>query len=251
MLVLVPVAFLSGVLSVFSPCVLPILPVILSSGIDGRMERVRGVIFGLMVSFSVASLLLATAVRALGIPADAFRNFAVVLLVIFGLNMVFPLVLERVQIFFERRWKFTPVKNQNNSFGGGFLTGASLGIVWTPCIGPVLAAVATLAAVNSFSIAIVFIAFAYTLGIGFPLYYIAKGGSGVGVRLGIFRQNSVKMRQVFGVIILLSALFISTGADRAVQSWMLLRFPQSWTRLSPMFEEKINVTKLLQELRSK
>jgi len=65
MYLLIPIAFLSGILTVFSPCVLPILPIILSSGIDGDTNRIKGVIVGLVMSFTAASLLLATAVRFL------------------------------------------------------------------------------------------------------------------------------------------------------------------------------------------
>lgn len=249
MFLLIPIAFISGVLTVFSPCVLPILPIILASGIDGKIWRIRGIIVGLIVSFTIASLLLATFVRAFGIPADTIRTFAVILLVIFGLSMVFPIIWERVQIFIEQHWKIQPVQNQSNGFGGGFITGVSLGIVWTPCIGPVLATVATLAAVNSFSFATVAISFAYALGTGLPLYFIAKGGRAIATKLGIFKQNNQKIRKIFGIVILATALFIWIGADRALQAWTLSRLPESWTQLATTFEKKVNVNKSLQEIK--
>lgn len=249
MFLLIPIAFISGILTVFSPCVLPILPIILASGIDGKIWRIRGIIVGLVVSFTIASLLLATVVRAFGIPADTIRNFAVILLCFFGLSMVFPIIWEKVQIFIEQHWKIQPVQNQSNGFGGGFITGVSLGIVWTPCIGPVLATVATLAAVNSFSIATVFISFAYALGTGVPLYFIAKGGRSVTAKLGVFKQNNQRIRQVFGIIILATALFIWIGADKALQAWTLSHLPESWTQLASTFEKRANVNKSLQELK--
>jgi len=249
MFLLIPIAFISGILTVFSPCVLPILPIILASGIDGKIWRIRGIIVGLVVSFTIASLLLATVVRAFGIPADTIRNFAVILLVIFGLSMVFPIIWEKVQVFIEQHWKVKPISNKNSGFGGGFITGVSLGIVWTPCIGPVVAAVATLAAVNSFSFATVAISFAYALGTGLPLYFIAKGGSKVTSKFGIFKQNNEKIKQAFGIIILATALFIWFGADRALQAWTLSHLPESWTQLASTFEKKANVDKSLQELK--
>ncbi|MBI2021533.1 cytochrome c biogenesis protein CcdA, partial [Candidatus Daviesbacteria bacterium] len=169
MLFLIPIAFISGILTVFSPCVLPILPVVLASGIDGNTKRIKGVIAGLVISFTIASLLLATLVRVLGIPADTIRIFAVGLLVIFGLSLVFPIIWEKVQVFIEKFWHFQPKQSKDSGFWGGFLTGVSLGIVWTPCIGPVVAAVATLAAVSNFSYTTVLIAFAYALGTAVPL----------------------------------------------------------------------------------
>src|SRR5258708_30838571 len=130
--------------------------------------------------------------------------------------MIFPILWEKVQIIIERYWKVKPVQNQNVGFGSGFITGVSLGIVWTPCIGPVVATVATLAAVNQFSFTTVLISFAYALGTGIPLYFIAKGGQKVTNKLKIFKTNNENMRKIFGMIVLVTALFIWTGADRTI-----------------------------------
>ncbi len=249
MFLLVPIAFISGVLTVFSPCVLPILPIVLASGIDGKVARIRGVIVGLVLSFTIAILLLATIVSALNISVDVIRNFAVALLVALGLSMVFPIIWEKALIVIERYWKFRPVQSKNSGFGGGFITGVSLGIVWTPCIGPVIAAVATLAAVNSLSPITWFIAFAYALGTGIPLYFIAKGGQKVTQKLGIYKQNSQKIKQIFGVIILLTALFIYAGFDRKLQAWTLDNLPESWTQITSTFEDGLKVDNVLDNLR--
>lgn len=247
MFLLIPVAFLSGVLTVFSPCVLPILPIILASGIDGKINRIRGVIAGLVISFTIASLLLATVVRIFGISADAIRNIAVVLLVIFGITMIFPKLWVKIQFFIEQHWHIQPVQQKNSGFAGGLLTGISLGIVWTPCIGPVIATVATLVAVNKFSFGTVFIAFAYALGTGIPLYFIAKGGQKVTSKLTIFKTKNEAIRQVFGIVILATALFIWTGSDRALQAWTLSHLPQSWTQLATTFENRVKIDKSLQD----
>jgi len=245
---LILIAFVSGILTVFSPCVLPILPIILASGIDGNKKRIQGTILGLIVSFTVASLLLATIVRVLGIPADTVRLFAVILLIIFGITLILPSIGNSIQFWIEKRWHFQP-KKQNNGFMGGFVTGVSLGIVWTPCIGPVVAAVATLAAVSSFSFSALFIALAYALGTGIPLYYIAKGGSSISSRLSFIKKENQKIRQIFGIIVLASALFIWSGADRAFQAWTLSNLPESWTQLPTTFEKRLNIDSQLQNLK--
>jgi cytochrome c biogenesis protein CcdA len=249
MLLLLPIAFISGVLTVFSPCVLPILPIILASGIDGNTRRIKGVIAGLVTSFTIASLLLATVVRVLGVPADAVRLFAVGLLIIFSISLIFPVIWEKTQAWIEMHWKFQPVRSKNNGFAGGFLTGVSLGIVWTPCIGPILAAVATLAAVSSFSLSAVFIALAYAIGTGLPLYFIAKGGSRISSKLSFVKNENKKIRQIFGVIILATALFMWSGADRALQAWTLNNLPESWTQITTTFEDRFNTDSQLDKLR--
>ncbi|MBI2012243.1 DUF3179 domain-containing protein [Candidatus Daviesbacteria bacterium] len=249
MLLLIPIAFISGILTVFSPCVLPILPVVLASGIDGNTKRIKGIITGLVISFTIASLLLVTIVRVLGIPADTIRIFAVALLVIFGIGLVFPTLWDKVQYWIEKYWHFQPVRSQSGSFWGGFLTGTSLGIVWTPCIGPVVAAVATLAAVSNFSLTTVLIALSYALGTGIPLYFIAKGGAKASQKLTFFKTENQKIRQVFGIIILVTALFIWTGADRVLQAWTLTTLPASWTQIATTFEKNVQVDTQLNQLK--
>ena len=238
-MILVLVAFISGILTVFSPCVLPILPIVLASGVDGSIQRIRGMIVGLVLSFTAAALLLATVVRTLGIPADTVRLFAVVLLIIFGLSLIFHQVWVRVQTWIETHWHFQPTQSKNPGFWGGFSTGVSLGIVWTPCIGPVLASVATLAAVGSFSFLAFLIAFSYALGTALPLYFIAKGGTAASQRLGFVKTYNQNIRQVFGLVVLATALMIYSGADRALQAWTLENLPESWTLVTTFFEESL------------
>ncbi|MBI4038399.1 DUF3179 domain-containing protein, partial [Candidatus Daviesbacteria bacterium] len=177
------------------------------------------------------------------------RTLAVALLIVFGLSLVFPIIWEKIQVFIERYWHFGAYQSQGSGFWGGFLTGTSLGIIWTPCIGPVVAAMATLAAVSSFSFTIVVIVFAYALGTAVPLYFIAKGGSSTSQRLTFFKTRNQKIRQVFGIVVLATALFIWTGADRILQAWTLANLPQSWTQLATIFESSVKVDTQLNQLK--
>ncbi|MBI2595950.1 DUF3179 domain-containing protein, partial [Candidatus Daviesbacteria bacterium] len=206
-------------------------------------------ISGLVISFTIASLLLATLVRVSGIPADTVRALAVALLIVFGLSLVFPIIWEKIQVFIERYWHFGAYQSQGSGFWGGFLTGTSLGIIWTPCIGPVVAAMATLAAVSSFSFTMVAVVFAYALGTAVPLYFIAKGGSSASQKLTFFKTQNQKIRQVFGIVVLATALFIWTGADRVLQAWTLANLPQFWTQLATTFESSIKVDTQLKKLK--
>lgn len=251
MFLLIPIAFISGVLTVFSPCVLPILPIVLASGIDGKVSRIRGIIVGLVISFTLISLSLAFIVSALGVPADTIRFIAVLFLLIFGISILFPKIWETIQGFIERYWHIRPIQSQNSGFWGGLITGGSLGVVWSPCVGPIVATIATLAAVNSFSASSVLLMFSYALGTGIPLYFIAKGGSNVTKRLGFFKQNSQQIRQVFGVVMLATALFIWTGFDRKLQAWTLEHLPSSWTQLATNFEQQFDARESLQSITSK
>lgn len=248
MLLLIPISFVSGILTVFSPCVLPILPVILASGIEGNKRRIQGIIVGLVVSFTVVTLLLSTIVQVFDVPADTIRLVAVGLLVLLGIGLLFPVIMQTVQNEIEKRWHFQPKSNTDGGFGGGVLAGISLGIVWTPCVGPILAVVATLSAVSTLSFGTFLITLAFGLGTALPLYLIALGGKRISTRLNFFKHNSEKIRQVFGVVVLLTALSIYSGADRALQAWTLENLPESWTLMVTRFEERIPVQDQLREL---
>lgn len=244
MIFLLPIAFISGILTVLTPCVLPVLPVILASGVEGKLWRIRGIIVGIILSFTIASLTLAAVVRILGIPADTIRNIAVIFLLIFGLNLVFPQIWNKILSFIERFWRVRPfIPQGKQGFGGGVLTGASLGLVWTPCIGPIVATVATLAAVNSFSAASILLVFTYSAGIGLGLYLIAKGGKNVASRFSFFREKSQFINRIFGLVIIGTAVFIATGGDRALRTWTLSILPKTWTQLPTVFENKFNADK--------
>jgi thiol:disulfide interchange protein len=108
---------------------------------------------------------------------------------------------------------------------------------------------ATLAAVSSFSLTMVVVVFVYALGTGIPLYVIAKWGSNASQKFAFFKTESRKIRQVFGIIILGTALFIWTGTDRALQSWTLVNLPESWTQIATTFEKSVEVDALLEKLK--
>jgi cytochrome c biogenesis protein CcdA len=251
MFILLPIAFVSGLLTVFSPCVLPILPIILASGIDGKTKRIKGIITGLVVSFTLASLLLVTFVRMFGISADLIRDMAVFLLLIIGLNLVFPELWTKIQRNIEKYWRIQPVQKVDDTFLGGFATGVSLGIVWTPCVGPVLATVATLSATQTVTMSTFFITLSYAFGVSAPLYFIAKSGTSLSNRLGFVKKHNQNIRQMFGIVILFTALAMVSGFDRSLQAWTLNALPQSWTQIGTEFESKLNVNQLLKSIKIK
>src|SRR5271157_4294442 len=99
MLVLLAFAFVSGVITILSPCILPVLPIVLSGSIGGGKARPFGVLAGFVISFTVFTLTLAAIVRALGIPADALRVVAVVLIAVFGIVMLVPKLRDGFELF--------------------------------------------------------------------------------------------------------------------------------------------------------
>src|SRR5438105_3047084 len=141
MLVLLGIGFVAGVITAISPCVLPVLPIILAGGATGGGRRPFAIIAGLVASFTLFTLTASVILSALGLPQDFLRDVAIGLLFLLALTLVVPrigLVLERPFAFLTRR--------RGGDLGGGFLLGASLGLVFVPCAGPVLATITVLSA---------------------------------------------------------------------------------------------------------
>ncbi len=172
MIVLLAFAFLSGVITILSPCILPVLPIVLSGGVGGGKARPFGVLAGFVVSFTAFTLALSAIVQALGIPVDALRIVAVVLIILFGVVMLVPWLRNRFELLtsrIARRSGKAPDTQRRNGFWSGVVVGLSLGLIWTPCVGPIMASVISLALTQHVDGGSVSITLAYTLGTSIPI----------------------------------------------------------------------------------
>jgi cytochrome c biogenesis protein CcdA/thiol-disulfide isomerase/thioredoxin len=186
------VGFVAGVITAISPCVLPVLPILLASGASGR-KPVR-VIAGLVVSFSVFTLFATWLLDKLGLPQDTLRNLAIAFLFVLAVILLVPqaaLIVERPLAVFSR---FRP----KGADGGGFLFGTTLGLVFVPCAGPVLATVTVVAANNNVGLRAILLTLAYALGAAVPMIAIAFGGREAAARL---RRHAMTVRRVSGALI--------------------------------------------------
>lgn len=227
MLILVFFAFIAGFVTILSPCILPILPIVLSSGFTGGHRRPLGVVAGFVVSFTLFTLFLATIVQATGIPADSLRALSVIIIVIFGASLLLP----QFQVLMEKMFtklssRISPKTSQGTGFFGGFLLGVSLGLIWTPCVGPIIASVITLAATSSVTGSAVLITFAYSLGTAIPMLGITYGGRTLLQKVPWLVKNTGNIQKVFGVLMILVAIGIFFNIDRRFQTWVLDTFPQ-------------------------
>jgi cytochrome c biogenesis protein CcdA/thiol-disulfide isomerase/thioredoxin len=210
-LLLLGIGFAAGVITAVSPCVLPVLPIVLAGGATstGR-RRPLAIISGLVASFTVFTLAASALLSALGLPQDLLRNLAIALLFVLAATLVFPrlgIVLERPLAFMTRR--------RGGDLGGGFLLGASLGLVFVPCAGPVLATITVLAAQHRIGFDTVLLTLAYALGAAVPMLLVAAGGQRVARR---FRAGSQLFRRSMGVVLAGAALAIVFNADRGLQT---------------------------------
>lgn len=249
MILLIAFAFLAGVVTILSPCILPVLPIILSSSVDASgKRRPLGVIVGFVASFTFFTLFLSTLVRLIGIPATALRQVSTLILAILGLTLLVPKVQLVVEQFFSRIAQFTPNSQKRAGFAGGVVIGFSLGLLWTPCVGPILASVISLAITGTVTVQAAIITLAYSLGTAIPMFAIMLTGSAALRKVPWLVRNTANIRQGFGVLMILTAIGIFFSIDRRFQAWILQTFPQYGVGLTK-FEDNEPVKQRLKNLR--
>jgi len=209
---LVLVGFLAGVITAVSPCVLPVLPVVLAGSATGGRWRPYLIVAGLVGSFAFFTLSAAWLLDQLGLPRDFLRDLALVLLFLLAASLIVPWLgrlLERPFLPLTRR--------RSSGTGSGLLLGLSLGLVYVPCAGPVLAAISALSAQQRGDDVIVLTA-AYALGAGLPLLAIAVLGNRAAERTRAFRSRAPAIRRGLGVVIGLTALAMTFNLDSRLQT---------------------------------
>lgn len=210
MLLLLGIGFLAGVVTAISPCVLPVLPIILAgSATSAGHRRPYAIVAGLVVSFTAFTLAAAWLLDRLGLPKDLLRNIALVLLFAIAASLLVPrlaFVLERPFRRFSRA-RVTDTR-------GGFVLGVSLGLVFVPCAGPVLTVITVQAASMHVGLRTVLLTFSYSLGAAVPLLAYAIGGRRIGDRL---RAHAQAVRLASGVLIAAGAIAIVFNSATKLQ----------------------------------
>ncbi len=225
MIILLTFAFLAGIATIAAPCILPILPIVLSAGVSGGRKRPFGIICGLIFSFGIATLGLSYLVGRFGVNTDILRYVAIVILIIFGLVMIIPKLLIAFEI---RVSKLIPQTKQasGDGFWSGVLVGISLGLVWAPCTGPIMASVIALSATRGVGLESVAITLVFVIGAAIPLSIVMYGSRAVIGRLKKISTGKINPQTIFGVIMILTAMAIWTRWDQKIQVYLLDQFPR-------------------------
>lgn len=213
----------AGMLTVASPCVLPMLPLVLGASVGQRHPlRPLCIATGFAIAFSSLALLFAGATRVLGLSHESLRLAAIALLLTFGLLSIWPAPFHWLAA------RAAPLLGRLAAGGdragdgplGGLLVGLSLGAVWTPCAGPVLGSVLTLIATEPATDEALLLLAAYALGAALPMLLIAHGGQYVTTRVRRFAQYTHRLQQGFGVLIVAVALALWLDLDTQLVLWL-------------------------------
>lgn len=221
------IALLAGVLTVGAPCILPVLPILLGGSVaQTGKNRPLFITIGFIVTFAGAALLFAGLSNVLGLGQQELRTAAIFLLGIFGFFLIWPKPFEIISAhlgsYITKIIKFS--SHSGGNFGG-FMLGASLGLVWTPCAGPVLGSILTLIATSTDLKRAGILLTAYALGAGILMLAIAYGGQYVTTRVRGIAKYSVQIQQAFGLMILGLAVAMYFQYDLVIQQKILDHFP--------------------------
>jgi cytochrome c biogenesis protein CcdA/thiol-disulfide isomerase/thioredoxin len=242
---LIGFAFLAGAATALSPCVLPVLPVALSAGVTGGRRRPLGVVTGLALSFAFATVALVYLIDALGLPGDLLRNLAIAVLLGFGITLLIPAVSARVEAWISRVVP-TPSAGGGEGFGSGLLVGLSLGFVYAPCAGPILAGVITVSASQSFTAGRFAVALAYALGSAVVLYFLMLGGRRL---VGRLAPQAGRLQMAMGAVMIVVALAMAADYDTRFQTAIADDLPAFVVNPTGELEQRDEVREQLAGLR--
>ena len=246
-------AFISGLITIFAPCIWPLLPLILSTTATGGHRKPLGVVLGIVGSFAVFTLTISYIVKIIPFDPNSLRLISVIVIGFLGLTLLIPRLSRVIEGAVSRlsggfATRFT---GQNtNGFLGGLITGLALGIVWTPCAGPILATIATLAVTNSVNASIILVTAVYSIGVAIPLFLFAIFGRAIFTKSRALSKYTGRVQQVFGAIMILTAILIFTNYDKTLQARLLDYFP-SYGNLLIKFESNSAVKEQLDKINNR
>ncbi|WP_376984712.1 cytochrome c biogenesis CcdA family protein [Bosea sp. R86505] len=232
-------ALIAGILSILSPCVLPLLPIVLGTAVSEHRHGPVALAAGLALSFTAIGLFVATIGFAIGLDTGVFRMAAAVMLVLLGLVLMLPVLHARVAAaggplsnWTEQRFGgFSP-----NGLRGQFGVGLLLGAVWSPCVGPTLGAASVLAAQGENLGAVTLTMLAFGVGAGLPLIALGMLSR---ARLMSLRNRMMSAGQGFktalGGFLVAVGILILTGWDKSLEAALVAASPEWLTRLTTSF----------------
>lgn len=226
-------AFVAGLVTVLSPCVLVMLPIIIGAGLQRRWWYPLAVAAGLTVSFAAVGIFLSGVIASLLLPPSVLKHLTVVVMLGFGavlvsdkLSSAFSTLSGRVLAPFQSRLSSDPSRAQTGIQGliAALSLGATLGLVWAPCAGPTMGAILTLAATSSPADAFVLM-LVYASGNTLPMLIVAYGGRAASQRLLRLNGAHTLTRRVLGTLLIFFATISFFGLDKMSESRLIRAFP--------------------------
>lgn len=210
------IGVIGGLVTGLSPCILPVLPIVLAVSADKRRKPWL-VATGIGLSFTLVTLLGTLTLSALGLPKDLLRWAGVVLLVLVGVSMLWPALGDQLERPFARIRIPGWIQRITRGAGSGFGVGLALGAVYSPCAGPVLAAVTVAGATGQIGWGSVVLAVSFAVGACTPLFFFALAGKQIGTRADFVRSHRKGISYGAGALVIVLAVAIAFNTPAALQ----------------------------------
>lgn len=247
MTLLIIFAFIAGIATALSPCVLPVLPIVLSVGVTGGRRRPLGIAIGVAGAFTLATIALVYVIAALGLPNNLLRTMAIAVLLVFGVSLLVPVLSARIEALLSRIAVRAPAGGRDSGgFWSGLVLGGGLGLVYAPCAGPILAGVITVSASQPLTAGRIAVALAYGVGSAVSLYGLMLGGRRVMAPLA---RRSGRFQMVAGAMMVVVAVAMAGELDIRFQTAIATSLPAVLVNPSKTLEESVGARKALADLR--
>jgi cytochrome c biogenesis protein CcdA len=221
-------ALLAGIVTIAAPCTLPVLPILLGASV-GHTGKLRPtmIALGFVLSFSMVALALSAITRIFDFDPNVLRTAAAVMLLGFGLLMIWPTPFEWLSIRVSGliNGGSAALVGQGQGNLGGFVLGTTLGLVWTPCAGPVLGSILTLVATSRDVAWASVLLVVYAIGAALPMLAIAYGGQAATTRVRSIARYSPRLQQAFGAVVIAFALLSYFQYDTLIVAWLTGFYP--------------------------
>jgi cytochrome c biogenesis protein CcdA len=231
-------SFLAGVLSTLSPCVLPLVPILMGSAAGTHRLGPFALVGGLMISFTLIGVGLGSLGGSIGLEQDSLRVVGGVLLLLFGAVLVSSRLQDRFGAAVSRLGVGQGMLARFNLDGlhGQFLLGLLLGVVWSPCVGPTLGVAITLASQGESLPQVASVMAVFSFGAGLPLLALGMlSRQAMGKWRGRMMDAGQKAKKLFGVALLLIGVLVLTGADKGFEKWALDAMPEWMVTLTTRY----------------
>jgi cytochrome c-type biogenesis protein len=231
--------FAAGVLSTLSPCVLPLIPILLATAVSAHRRGPLALTAGLMLSFTGIGLFLATLGASLGLEAQTFRGFAALLLIALAIVLLSPALQQRFATATSSLSTWGDgllARMKLDGLGGQFVVGLVLGVLWSPCVGPTLGAATTLASQGQQLGQVALLMALFGLGAGLPLMLLGSLSRGTMLKVrGRLMSAGSRGKFVLGGVLLIFGLAILTGWDKHFEAWAVEASPAWLTDLTTRY----------------
>jgi cytochrome c biogenesis protein CcdA/thiol-disulfide isomerase/thioredoxin len=247
MVLLILFGFLAGAGTALSPCVLPVLPIALAAGATGGRRRPLGLVVGLALSFTFATVALVYVISALGLANDLLRKLAIAVLLGFGVTLMVPPLAARVEATMSRFASRAGLAGDGREgFWSGIAVGASLGLVYAPCAGPILAGVITVSASQPFTAGRLAVALSYGVGSAAVLYALMLGGRRLTAPLA---RRGAGLQIAMGAVMVVVALAMARDYDVRFQNQIASSLPSFLVNPTEGLEETAAAKQALADVR--